>query len=54
MVSEVKKKRETSTTIITAKLGRSMAFPTPPVDQPFSDDIIKYTLNSRPSDEDEP
>ena len=54
MVSDVKKKKQNAfTTIITAKLGDSMAFPTPPVDQPSLDEINDYTYDSRESDEDE-
>ena len=43
MVSDVKKKKQTAfTAIITAKLGDSMALPTPPVDQPSLDEINDY------------
>ena len=55
MVSDVeKKKQDAFTTIITAKLGDSMALPSPPVDKPSLEEINDYTYDSRESDEDEP
>ena len=48
------KKRTVFTTIITTKLGDSMALPTPPVDQPSLDEFNDFTFDSRESDEDEP